>query len=104
MAHEQQLPISLKLATGRDDGGHTANYTVYEGGGVTSMKNGRGETVTKNTLMGGNGSIYIAKDLAGQHTEWVLMPRAMFDQVRGAVAAQNKAKVPPFAPTKKGKK
>jgi hypothetical protein len=74
-----QFPIVMRLAKGRDDGGRTENYCIYEGGGVVTLKNRRGENVSKNVILGGNGTIYIAKDLAGLHEEFVLLPRAAFE-------------------------
>lgn len=82
-ASPSRFPIVLKLATGRTDGGITNNYRVYEGGGVTTVKNARGEAVNKNVILGGNGTIYVANDLAGSHTEFVLLPRADFDRMTG---------------------
>jgi hypothetical protein len=91
MAIDSSLPIEFTLATKRDDGGKTANYTVYECSRQMQVKNGKGEPIIKNAIMGSNGSIYIGHELAGPHTEWVLMPRAMFDQLytgSGAPARQ----------------
>lgn len=76
-----ELPIILSLSRGRDDGGITENYRVYEGGGQVAVKNKRGETVQKNTLLGGNGTIYVANTLAATHEEFVLMPRAMYNEL-----------------------
>ena len=81
MLTTSRFPIILKLATGRDDRGQTENYRVYEGGGIVGIKNKRGETVNKNVILGGNGTIYVANELAGQHEEFVLMPRVAFEQL-----------------------
>ena len=91
----QQLPLEFTLATDRDDAGKTDNYTVYACNRQMSVKNGRGETVVKNAIMGGNGTIYIGHELAGEHHRWVLMPFVMYEQLAGAAA--------PKAAPKKGK-
>lgn len=92
------LPIVLKLATDRDDKGETDNYRVYAGGGTVTVKNKKGETVQKNTILGGNGTIYIANELAKPHTEWVLMPKAQYDTLTARVGVPSQTK-----PLKKGK-
>ena len=86
MAQDNSLPIILRVAERRDDKGKTLNYMVYETGRQMQVKNAKGENVVKNAIMGGNDSIYIGHELAGTHTEWVLMPRAMFDQIKGRAA------------------
>lgn len=96
-AADQSLPIHFTLATKRDDGGKTQNYCVYECTRQTHAVNGKGETVIKPLIMGGNGSIYIGHALAGSHQEWVLLPKAMWE-------AQRRTMDPMPAPTKKGKK
>lgn len=83
------LPIMLRLARGRDDGGQTANFRVYEGGGVITATNGRGESVTKNTVMGGNGSVYLANAVAAGVDDIVILSRAQYEQL---LANQAKAK------------
>lgn len=75
------LPIFLSRVTTRDDGGRTANYTIYGSTVQVRVKNGKGEEIVKNAIMGSNGTIYVAHELAGQHEQWVLMPRAMYDQL-----------------------
>ncbi len=97
MPHELKFPLIMKLAKGRDDGGRTENYCIYEGGGVIQMKNKRGEVINKNAILGGNGTIYVAKELAGQHEEFVLLPRVAFEHMLKAPAA-----IKP-TPPKKGK-
>lgn len=86
----------LTLATDRDDKGQTENYRVYAGGGQVQVKNKRGEVVQKAGLLGGNGTVYIANELAGDHTEWVLIPKPAFDALTGVAPAAEKK-------TKKGK-
>jgi hypothetical protein len=90
-----QLPIVLKLATDREDGGQTHNYRVYNAGVQMSATNQKGETVRKNAIMGGNGTIYIGNELAASHDAWVLMPKAMYDQLMPG--ASKKAAVPTAA-------
>jgi hypothetical protein len=75
--------INLTLATMRDDGGETDNYRVFEGGGQVQVKSKKGETVVKNTITGGNGTIYIAKEKSTGHDAWVLLPRAAYDKLTG---------------------
>jgi hypothetical protein len=77
------FPIVMRLAITRDDGGKTDNYHVYEGGGVVQMQNKRGELVSKNAIMGGMGTIYVANQLASGHDEFVLLPRKAFDLLTG---------------------
>lgn len=89
---QTRFPIILKLATGRDDKGQTENYRVYEGGGVVTIKNKRGENVNKNAILGGNGTIYVANDLAESHTEMVLLPRVEFDRLTRGQLASKKGK------------
>lgn len=79
--------IVLALAKDREDGGKTENYRVYAGGGTVQMKNRRGEVVSKNAILGGNGTIYIANELAGEAKEFVLLPKAMYDKLAGAQAS-----------------
>jgi len=92
------FPLIMKMATDRTDKGQTENYRVYEGGGVVSVKNKRGELVNKNAILGGNGTIYVANELAGQHTEFVLLPRAAFEAMVRPLGA------PAATGGKKGKK
>lgn len=73
--------IPLRLATSRDDGGKTENYRVYEGGGQVSVTNKRGETVQKNAILGGNGTVYIANEHAQAFDAWVLIPRPVYDRL-----------------------
>ncbi len=78
--------IVMKLVTDREDGGKTENYRVYGGGGVVPMKNRKGENVTKNAILGGNGTIYVANELAGDADAFVLVPKAEYDRLTGAPA------------------
>lgn len=81
--NKQATVIQMTLATNRDDGGKTENYHIYAGGGQVQVKNKRGETIIKNAVLGGNGTIYIANELAGSHTAWVLLPRSDYDKLVG---------------------
>lgn len=85
-------PILMKLATDRTDKGETAAYRVYSGGGQVQLKNPRGENVIKNAILGGNGIIYVAKELAGTHDEFVLMPRVVYEQQLAAARKEGKKK------------
>ena len=98
---EQKFPIEFSLVTSRSDGGKTANYHVFGGGGNVSVTNGKGEAVTKAAIVGGQSSIYIANPLAeGNGNTWVLMPKAFFeDAVRGKAPTSAVVK-----PKGKGKK
>jgi hypothetical protein len=97
------FPLIMKMAVGRDDKGQTENYRVYEGGGVVTVKNKRGEQVNKNAILGGNGTIYVANELAGSTEEFVLLPRAAFEQMVNGNAKLAKP-TGPAAGGKKGKK
>ena len=86
----KSLPIHMSLATNRDDKGKTENYTIYNIPVQVQVKNKKGETVTKNAVLGGNGTIYIAHEIAGDDTEWVMMPKSMFDQLYTGMGAPAK--------------
>lgn len=104
---DQTLPITMTLAKDRADGGKTANYTVYDCKRQMQVTNGKGETVVKNAVMGSNGTIYIGHELAGPHTEWVLMPRAMYDQLytaTGRIPSKPELQNIPAPKAKKGGK
>lgn len=73
--------IELALAKGRDDGGKTENFRVFDCDARIEVKNRRGEKVMKNAVLGGNGTIYIANELAGEHEAWVLVPRTEWDRL-----------------------
>lgn len=87
--------IEFTLATDREDRGQTANYRVYAGGGQMQVKNERGETIIKNVILGGNGTIYIGNEVAGKHDAWVLIPKARYQQLTTTTTTT--------APAKKGK-
>ena len=73
--------ITFRPATDRDDKGQTENYRVYAGGGQVQVKNKRGENVIKNVILGGNGTIYVANEVAKGIDEWVLMPKSLYQKL-----------------------
>lgn len=87
---EPHTPIVLKLATGRTDKGQTQNYRVYTWGGQFETQNGKGETVRKNALQGGHGSIYLAIPLSQGIDEWVLVPKAAWDTLQQRATQEKK--------------
>lgn len=102
MAESKPIPvINFTLATDRDDKGQTENYRVYAGGGQTQVKNKRGENVIKNVILGGNGTVYIANEVANGHDAWTLIPRALYERLTRTAPANASAAV---ASAKKGKK
>ena len=95
--------ILFTIATDRDDKGKTKNYTVYAGGGQVTVTNERSETVIKNAILGGNGTIYIANELANGHNEWALIPRSLYNRLAGKMTHPG-AVQEVVAPKQKGKK
>lgn len=84
------------IAKNRTDKGKTLNYHVYECAHTVNVKNMKGEVVTKNALLGGNGNLSIANEFSAGIDSWVLIPKAEYDRL----SAMNK----PINPsTKKGK-
>jgi predicted ATP-grasp superfamily ATP-dependent carboligase len=87
-----KLIITLTPVLDREDKGMTPNYRVYAptSGQTTTMKNLKGETIVKNTIMGGNGTIYIARGLSEQIDAWVLLPQAMYHSLIDNVSIASK--------------
>jgi hypothetical protein len=87
-----KFPIVLSMAADRDDKGQTENYRVYSGGGLVQLKNKRGETIQKNALLGGNGTLYLANEISATHDQFVLLPMALYKELMNtAAAAKGKA-------------
>ena len=79
---DQHKVIRLSLDTSREkDKGKTPNYHVYAAAETFIAKNGKGQDVTKNAVMGGNGTVYIANSMATGIDAWVLVPAATFDDL-----------------------
>lgn len=89
-------PLMFQLATDRQDKGKTANYYVFAGGGTIETKNGKGEVVQKNAVLGSNGTIYIAHQVAEGVDGLVILDRREYDRLMAAAQ--------PKASAKKGKK
>lgn len=66
--------IRLTLDLSRDDKGKTANYHVYAASEQMTVPNGKGQSVTKNAIMGGNGTLYVGNPIANGIADWVLVP------------------------------
>lgn len=84
----------------------TANYRVYEGGNTFEATDGRGQPVIKNTIQGGNGSIYVGLPVAKDIDAYVLVPKKLWDSLW---TATGRIKTPPElqntpAPKPKAKK
>ena len=95
-AADSRYVIPLSLVRSREDGGKTQNYHVFEVANPdqakTSMKNEKGETVVKHTIMGGNGTIYIPKALAEHIDTWVLLPYSIYAALVAAKQVTKKGK------------
>lgn len=86
--------ITMQLATGRQDKGITENYRVYEPvpARTVVVKNRNGEAVTKNAILGGNGTIYVAHELAKDEKEFILISGSEFAVLKSAYDRQTQTK------------
>lgn len=84
----------------------TGNYRVYEGGGTFEAKDGRGQTVLKNVVLGSLGSVYVGHPIAKDIDAYVLVPKKLWDAVQSPAVANAKAAqtAVPKPQAKKGKK
>lgn len=83
-------PIVLKLATSREDKGVTDNYRVFGGSPTMAAKDRKGELIQRNAIVGGNGTIYVAKALAEHDDEIVVLGKKEYDRLTGKSNATKK--------------